>query len=59
MSDNSDNRIRRAATPDGGAVYTVELSADAEAVIARASELPRVQTGGHHSDGAWRLRRRV
>ena len=26
MSDNSDNRIKRTATPDGGAVYTVELT---------------------------------
>ena len=39
MSDNSDNRIKRTATPDGGAIYTVELTSDAEAVIARASEL--------------------
>ena len=35
----SDSRITRIAAPEGGAVYTVELSADAEAVIARASEL--------------------
>ena len=35
----SDSKITRIATPDGGAVYTVELSADAEAVITRASEL--------------------
>ena len=44
MSDNSDNRIKRTATPDGGAVYSIELSSDAEAVISRAAKLPRVQT---------------
>ena len=38
MSDNSDNRIRRAATPDGGSVYTIEMSPDAEDVIARAAK---------------------
>ena len=37
MSDNSDNRIKRTATPDGGAVYSVTLNGEAEAVIWRAA----------------------
>ena len=37
MSDN--NTVRRTEGVDGGAVYSVELASDAEAVIARASEL--------------------
>ena len=35
----SDNTIRRTEGVDGGAIYSVELTSDAEAVIARASEL--------------------
>ena len=35
----SDNKIQRVATPGGGAIYTIELSADAEGVLSRASEL--------------------
>ena len=35
----SDNTVRRTEGVDGGAVYSVELASDAEAVIARASEL--------------------
>ena len=35
----SDNKVRRTEGEDGGAVYSVELASDAEAVIARASEL--------------------
>ena len=34
----SDNKITRIAAPDGGAVYTVELSPDAEAVVWRAAK---------------------
>ena len=35
----SDSKITRTATPDGGAVYTVEMSSDAEGVIQRAATL--------------------
>ena len=35
----SDNRVRRTEGANGEAIYTIELAADAEAVIARASEL--------------------
>ena len=34
----SDSRITRIATPDGGAVYQIEMSEDAEAVIWRAAK---------------------
>ena len=34
----SESRITRIATPDGGAVYTVELSPEAEAVVHRAAK---------------------
>ena len=34
----SDNTVRRTEGVDGGAVYSIELSSDAEAVISRAAK---------------------
>ena len=39
MSDSSDNTIRRAEAEDGGAIYTLKLNKDTDAVLVRASEL--------------------